>query len=288
MIIMYGIFTALLYSLAIVAAPPIPAYQTVDMFHQIVQVEEHDTRQTFEEYAKERRVPVSQIRAKFSGSGIVVCNDNTPISAQVTGSRNVISTAGHLFRDPDSCRDKDFSKGCYFHTESTPNVKYEIDLKSLRMEQSCVPGQRSDDWAVLKLKRPVPNKVKPYKIPAEDVELGPNTEVVHVAAYSSDFERNGQRLSHVQHCLIRGADYMFNAPVRTNCTTGKGSSGSGQFIEDNNELVMVAINVHEKIGNRTKPKMGFNDGSQDVRKALYNGSVPLSGNFLTTIHEMVK
>lgn len=259
---------------AVVPCPPRTGIlKNASILHQIVQVGKEDGRQTFEEFA-ETNGNLEEIKKTFAATGSVICDGNVQISAQITMKKNIGTTAGHAFRNPKTCQRLPV-KNCYFHTHATPDTKYEIDMNSIKLEDPCVPGELGMDWAEFKLKKPAP--VAPYKIPESDEYLTRDQEITQVTGISKDFKRRNIFPRHIQQCAVRKVGFTKDSFIKTDCTTGPGSSGSAQL--DSNRT-MVSLNVAEIV--RKAPGTGFDPNS------LYNISVPVAGEFRKAILEMAR
>ncbi len=227
---------------------------------------------------RENRRPIPKaMEKKFAGTGLIVCGNDT-VTAQVTGSANVITTAGHVF-STDDCQPKNREK-CHFERTINGRIKeFRLNIKSLKTGGPCPSGERMTDWAVIKLEDPMPD-VSPYEIPDEDNLLKEGENILQITGMSVDYSVNGALPKAMEMCRAEKIDLTALAPVKHSCDTGGASSGSAQFVKRGDKMIFAAMNVAEH--GHLPPGSGFDE------EMNYNTSTPVTGRFLKAIREAMK
>ncbi|MGH6736889.1 MAG: hypothetical protein ACRECX_12570 [Methyloceanibacter sp.] len=64
---------------------------------------------TEEEYAKEHGLSLDEVRGRYAATGVVECGGKAVGSAQLTAWGDVVTTAAHIFVNPDNCAKWPFS-----------------------------------------------------------------------------------------------------------------------------------------------------------------------------------
>ncbi|MCK1388758.1 hypothetical protein [Bradyrhizobium sp. 21] len=163
-----------------------------------------DRRMTEEAYAKANSLSPGEVEKRFAASGVLRC-PGVASSAQVTGARDVITTAAHAFRDlcklrtpSDKCKFE-----CYLGVE-----KRTVPLSATLWLGTCVdsvPKAATNDWAVAKLEFPA--EVTPYEV-YEGTEILVELERV-LAVVGYDIEATGKKDKYgqfnktMQECQVR-------------------------------------------------------------------------------------
>jgi hypothetical protein len=221
-----------------------------------------DNRRTFEDYAREHNKSVADVYREYSATGRFHCGTSsagTGISgtAQVTVRPDVITTAAHLlYTEECKPRSAKHFTDCYFETlphGSTPAQRYLVKgqvsfgVGITICPQDLMTNDWDDDWAVMRLERPVEN-VEPYQI-----DLGPSsnstpqrgTEIEVAAAQSIDF--GGGNTPWIGDCRIRDVKVLNAGLVNssgwlgTDCSSNEGASGSAVFIRQGDRKLMIGI-----------------------------------------------
>lgn len=265
-----------------------------DLIHRVVQVtsedpskedpqkpEEHH-RQTQEEYADSNELKRSVVREAFKATGILTCNEKSE-TAQLTGKNNVLTFAAHIFYNRADCSRSNPIQCTFALDESSEKVPVDLAPSSLKLG-GCGSIASAKDWGTAKLTKPIIG-VKPYDIPSDDdpPQLRYGQLVIQSSGPQDNFIVNGRHPKSVEKCFIKDNGLVFGQrSVKTDCNTGRGSSGAAQFVveESTRKYVLGAINVAEYV--TKKPGTGY-----DVHQ-LHNSSVELRGEFLKAVRENLK
>jgi hypothetical protein len=183
---------------------------------------------TEEVYAKANSFSPDAVRSRFAASGVLRCPGGDS-SAQVTGARDVITTAAHAFRDlckPPKSPDKCIFE-YYLGTE-----KRAVPLSATLWMGTCFEhGSKAvgGDWAVAKLAFPA--EVTPYEIYEGTDILVELERVLAVVGYDIEAagktDRYGPFNKTMQECQVR--DMWDWSIFETSCEFTVGASGSALF-----------------------------------------------------------
>lgn len=187
-----------------------------------------ERRMTEEAYAKANGLSPGEVRNRFAASGIIRCPGGSS-SAQVTGARDVITTAAHAFRDV--CKPATPPDKCTFEYHLGAEKRTVPLSASLWMGTCFDSGSRAvvGDWAVAKLEFPA--EVTPYEI-YDRLEILVELERV-LAVVGYDIEATGRTDKYgsfnktMQECQVR--DVRDWSIFETNCEFTVGASGSALF-----------------------------------------------------------
>lgn len=218
-------------------------------------------------------IPKSQY-GKFAASGSIECG-NGQASAQLVGDNKTITTAGHFFHQSD-CQPKN-RKSCTFDMFTADGKFNRIPVKmdSLKMGR-CPTLNRNRDWAVVQLERPLEG-VEPYAIPSDDFAVKENTTILQISGAADNFFIKGDYPRSLEFCRIFEVVVGHDHPIRHDCDTGKGASGSGQYVSVGATLVIISMNVSETTV--------MAEGTKYIMNINFNVSTPVSGDFLKAIRE---
>ena len=184
-------------------------------------------RMTEEVYARANGLSQAEVRDRFAASGVIRCPGGSG-SAQVTGARDVITTAAHLFRE--ACRPKPPEECTFEYYLGTE--KQAVPLSTSLWMGACFehgPKAVVGDWAVAKLR--VPAEVTPYEIYERTDILVELERVLAVVGY--DIEAAGKTDKYgpfnktMQECQVRDVNDW--SIFETNCEFTFGASGSALF-----------------------------------------------------------
>lgn len=253
------------------------ASESCEALHHVIWVTNEDHRKTIPDFARANNIPVDQFERTTKATGVINCGGRE-YTAQITGKSNVLTTAGHAFWRPD-CRKVEL-KLCGFRLDNDPNA-FEYGLKS-EITEGCPFPDMGKDWAVAKLKMPVP-RVTPYDIPSSDIAFSKDKPIRQISAKHENFVVSGSHPKTAENCFWRDPSPFHANVIQHDCNTGLESSGSAQFVREDgtNRFVIGAIHVAERI-NGNLPGTGYD------RMGLYNLSVPLSGAFRAAVMESQK
>ncbi|MGE4132235.1 MAG: hypothetical protein AB7F86_11395 [Bdellovibrionales bacterium] len=216
--------------------------------------------------------PSSGLGATASAVGVIDCGVKT--TAQVTGKNDVITMAGHNFFWPSPqrhCNPSHHVKSCTFQLFGSKEI-YHVRMETLRA--SCDENRTDQDWAVAKLDRPIRN-VTPLEVPGNAAIFYSGAKITTISA-----ARDDRSVQMVQECSVY--DYGIHAyyPLKTDCLTFDGFSGSAQLIEDpNGRLILGAIHIGW---------LGRAGGSTTFNVVNdFRYSAELKGKFLDAIQEVM-
>ena len=241
---------------------PLGVGRNVGELHRVVIIGK-DGRKTLAEYEKSKNIPLSQVKQRFSPTGLFSCA-GTRVTGQLTGSNDVVTTASHVFVN-DRCKMYTPLSPCFFKPINS-NRHYSVNLSSLVF--GCNPGNRDEDWAVVKLNRPI-DGASFYDIPSDEIRIRQDKIVTQVTYENNNFKRKGNYPSTVQDCIVYK---MYESVYFHDCDTGGGASGSAQLIDN----TIVGINIGETT-------FKGSDGSD----RNWNVGVPIRGEFLNSIKKLV-
>jgi hypothetical protein len=187
-----------------------------------------DRRMTEEAYAKANGLSPDEVRNRFAASGIIRCPGGSS-SAQVTGARDVITTAAHAFRDV--CKPPTSPDKCTFEYYLGAERRTVPVSATLWMGTCFDCGSKAvvGDWAVAKLQFPA--EVTPYEIYESPEILVELERVLAIVGY--DIEATGKTDKYgpfnktMQECQVR--DVRDRSIFETNCEFTVGASGSALF-----------------------------------------------------------
>ena len=156
-------------------------------------------------YEAPPRIPVSRlptsVQQRYAATGIIQCNGFEG-SAQLTIKNNLITTAGHMLNDRDTCAKIAEPNQCVFIVNSQGRSR-SVRVKNLVATGFRCPRENDvqDDWAVMALSEPI-DDVTPYSVdPDKIIALRKNDSVVTVA-HSVDFIVSSQNAKHYGECTI--------------------------------------------------------------------------------------
>jgi hypothetical protein len=290
-------FTGALASVGLLVLPSAPTFAlsanqcvvktdlrgTAHLIHYFLDEKTHqDARLPLKEFmAANPEIDPSQVAAV----GTIICEKSNgkgePATAQVTGKRDIITTAAHILYNAD-CSKRDPNKCVFVPIDQSiehPSVVYSV--RTLRTDEigPCVRNTINDreDWAVLHLARSVPRSVTPYFVPEQPIQKMLGRELIQIAARAKNFAgdpRNGTK------CRLQYFDER--RAYATDCSIGKGSSGAGQaaVVKGGSKLglELQAIVVSETMSDNIRDGDAFN-----VYGNMTNAA-PVIGRFWTVLH----
>lgn len=217
------------------------------------------------------RQPLPANHAAYRATGILKCRYGLAAwrqgTAQVTGSRSIITTAGHMFFSERGER-MNFRECLFYSAASDQGIR--ANLSTVRIGDYR-PNDSREDWAILGLDQPVSKDIKPYRIPDDELTLDPGTTLLQLTGYARGFATDKP---HFNFCQVRDA-YLYSVyPLLTDCDSGFGTSGSAQLVEMSNGWVLAALHV----GDARRQEGGGYDPNGN-----FNTSTPVTGRFLTEL-----
>lgn len=257
-----------------------------DLVHRVVHVGK-DRRQTIEEYAAAQKPPitVAAAKARLAAIGLMVCPTG-PATVEVVNTGNgiskVVPTSSHPFYTNKCC--------LISPTECKITFPFSGDKEPFTIDPStfqtggCAKqdDDRNKDWAVFSLDRPV-RGATPSGIPrrgAPPIPVG--QEFITTCPRSDNFIRNGKKPFHIETCATQHQFRFANVPLQTDCNTGGGCSGAGQHLWLGDRFSLAAIHVGGVQDVGIEPGSGYDPDRN------FNSSVPLTGEFLESIHDLLE
>jgi hypothetical protein len=184
-----------------------------------------NSRRSVEDFAAEHKLSATELRRKFSASGLIECGAAHG-AGQLTLTDDLVTTAAHVFYDEKGAPR---AKTCFFVIEADgKQIRTPIDLRSI-VAGSTNPYaiEAVHDWAVARLTHPV-DGVTPYGL--ADAAM-PNTPVEFVARGHIDWGE-GRRLS-MEKCVLHdqlSAGAEGTREFSFDCETGDGASGGAVLL----------------------------------------------------------
>jgi TonB family protein len=231
-----------------VAFGPVSPPAGISYLQRVAVYGDKDHRRTEPEWAKQTGQSLETVRDRYAATGKLICGGRRA-TAQLTISNDIITTAAHVVRLKDGCATID-PRSCSFEV-TTPNGLREYRVGQLVARGACAANASRlatmvNDWAVLKLERPV-DGVAPYRVDAnKTLGLWQGDRVVNVA-HSVDFTRRTGPVEHPKHiaeCTIH--NLAPSAPPRviaTDCDAAQGASGGSLLSDPGGEAEPILIGV---------------------------------------------
>lgn len=189
-------------------------------------------------------VPWSRLsRDDYRASGFLLCGDSFG-SASLVHRHDIIVFSAHQILKNNGARENYLSK-CRFVLDTEGGESFALDLNTLQTGNFAVRSDgdyrfewraTAEDWAVVKLKRPVED-VDPYQLIDADTAVLSGARVANVTAATDSWpdKKYGGRLAQI--CTYSGN--IPGAPVkqagRFDCDSGRGASGSGILAHDGDD-----------------------------------------------------
>lgn len=248
---------------------------------QKISVVETDSRELFANYARRKRLNLTEVENQFGATGVVSCGGPNG-TAQITGNRLVITSAKHIFFDK-KCNPYPHAEECFFAFRGNNGQlkKFAINKTTLRTG-ACTPTvDSSTDWAVAELTTPVSKEINPYKVSRDDISLSVDTPLTQVSGYSDNFHPEMNKPKYITECKVRDIANYVGVPIQSDCDSGPGASGSAQLIESSpGDFTIAAIHVGHSAD--AYDRMPYNADD------YYNISIPVANAFKVAIDEAIQ
>lgn len=197
----------------------------------------------------QRRPMVSADYMRFPGAGILFCrgDDNIPQRAAASwliGSRSLVMMNAHNFRDHRAEITRSI-EGCYFQIGGK-NYLFDSDSLEFGFARGATALHITDDWALVRLRKPVEAGVQPQPIPEAPIGLHTGQETIPVTMVSPAGHGNWRAFSSLENCAIKAIDPPTEDGIRRarhNCNDGFGGSGSGLFDEGGHLVAMQSASL---------------------------------------------
>jgi hypothetical protein len=221
----------------------------------------HDRRQTVEELAHSTGESEHVLKNRFAATGVLlctggkllcgdgktICNTSEGTAEIAIGSQTIV-TAAHIMEDPDTCLVEEQASHCTFTIE-TPTGTQSIKVDHLIEKGLDCPrssGARND-WAVLKLSRPVTG-VKPYRVDDTRTHTLRQGASVFLVCHSIDFIRKDARgkdynPKHLASCAIKHPypSWGRTTLASTDCDLDHACSGGSVLSGNEEDPALIGI-----------------------------------------------
>ncbi len=254
-------------------------------------VVDENGRRTEEEFAAEKLKPLTAVQNRFAPTGILKC-DGSELTAQLTGSTGVITTAGHGFMDMEKCKAIADPKSCVFTVKigKSERVSKVSGMQGTGVE--CPNKNRAiDDWAVLKIDPPLEG-ITPYDIP-ESLDIKEGQDVLAVSAQARDFYRIDPKTKKkylpksIEECQTKQTHGIQRTSlVESNCDFGRGASGGSllRVVNGRDTLIGISIaNRESETALRQAERRGTPNTGVYQPDKWTTFHVPLNAKFLETV-----
>ena len=254
-----------------------------DLIHHVAQYDDAD-RRTKMDYARENKLTEAEVEKRHLGSGDLYC-EKSQSQGMVSVKDNLILVAGHALGYEDYCaKPIKPASSCKFVIHiSDETLVYDIEAE-VAVGFNCPQHKNSEmppynDWAILRLKKHVDRRIKPYAVAIVD-PMDVDTKVVAVGK-SKDFYPNAKfddKPRHYGNCDIKKIESILGEATQfqTNCDADHGLSGGGLFRPGPNPTV---IGIFHSIASGCKDGTGAN-GTGDFQMNCW-------GSMVTPINEII-
>lgn len=284
-------FTVLI-ALCLASAEP-----TVGVGHEI----EGSERLLTPDYQQKTGLTRKQVEAQFGASGRVQCGEITASAELITNE--IIVTTAHLFwwGDHDTRRNSQpFCDVKYRPDECTFTTIINGRLANFPLASIVAAGFQcplrpatKDHWAIIRLKRPVPANIRPYKIgDAALMKLGEPVLAVNGANGDMTEPKPGTK----ERQFAKSFGECRWGPVRndivvTGCSAAPSSSGSA-ILNTEKEIVGIAVKSTEsQEGLARRVKQSWETGNFEVLRCSFDPQtcatfyIPVVGEFRQALIE---
>ena len=242
-----GILTTLFLFFTTALAAPVapqlldPAAPAPSFHNRVTKVEviEPEDRRTEKQFADENHMTLSEAQNRYAATGKLICGAYIE-NANITLKPDLIITTAHLFRkmrSPNPCELVVHSTECTFVTKIgnvTKTVKVQRKVAA-GYDGRCPgdPPKYTDDWAILKLKKPIKG-IQPYQVLGRPIEVGQTVTSVEnnaadFAEKKYDARGNPIPLKSIGKCTVK--DVYLNT-FSSDCDFTYGNSGGAILIDD--------------------------------------------------------
>ncbi|MGE4132236.1 MAG: serine protease [Bdellovibrionales bacterium] len=232
------------------------------------------------EYSIQKPMDSKLVATLVNAVGVMNC-DGALNTAQLTGKNDVITTAGHSFyygpapyKGRQTC-DEEYppTSNCRFLLLDGTNRSFRVRMETLR--KSCVRGDRNSDWAVAKLEGPVKG-IQPLALQGSEAVFYSGQSIMMISTV------DGNQINQmVQDCTVYSYGQSALEPIKTDCLTYLGNSGSAQIVRDfhgNYLLGSIHLGHYHPVDRKD---LSFNENYN------YRYSAEVYGKFLEAIHEVM-
>jgi hypothetical protein len=204
-------------------------------------------------YLNDHRHPMTgEDYRRFSGAGVLFCRDEESVpqkaaAAWLIGSRQLVMMNAHNFVDRKARMTRSIDS-CYFQIGGR-NYDFDPNSIELGVDPNSAALHITDDWALVRLQRPVDPTVLPQPIRGT-ARLSTGLDDVKVTMVSpaghANFTGPGSGPNSIESCMIHKVDPPTEDGIRRarhDCNDGFGGSGSGLFDEADRLVAMQSASL---------------------------------------------
>jgi hypothetical protein len=202
------------------------------------------------DFAEAKHMDVKDLERRYDASITFAC-DHDWAQAQVIVRSDVIIAPLHAFYKDDKCGEKHPLNKCgvIYKGQGKDEIFY---IDKVLHEGKCPKGGKipgTEDFVIFKMRKKLPETVKPYAVPkpGEELKLG---QVIRVVGQSGDFNPTQAKIFRDQMkgfadcaAITRDPTYASNM-VQTNCPGSHGCSACGIF-KTSDQPVLIGIMIAE-------------------------------------------
>jgi hypothetical protein len=223
-----------------------------------------------------------RLAAAARASGLLTCDNGRFGSASLVLRADLVVTAAHIFHGRMEAVRAGRVRCVYIPDGLPSSARFDVDLTRVRLGAERVTGvnvcSNGRDWAVLRLRAPVPG-VTPYRIAAAVPAAGTPAAIVSHGGGSGALRGPG---GHAGRCRVRdhvGPCRQTNLPLLfTDCDAEQGSSGGAMLIEESGNWVLGGV---------TRGASPNGAAAYD-REIAYHMAVPVAGPLLRAIRDLAQ
>lgn len=219
-----------------------------------------------------RRLMLEEDYRQYPGAGVLLCRTEAETlergaAAWLIASRQLVVLNAHNFIDRALHPTRPVGD-CFFQIG---DEAVEFDPRSLCLGVSKADQALhiTDDWALLRLRRPVSGKITPQPIP-DASRLATGSYALPVTMVSPAGHANFRQMTSLESCTIQQIDPPSEDGIRRarhDCNDGYGGSGSGLFSQDGR---LIALHSASLDMNARRP---FNIESHYGSALLFEGAL---------------
>jgi hypothetical protein len=238
-------------------------------------------------------LPIEEQR-RYAATGVLWCRGRDWGSAQVTRQQDVLTSAGHNFIDPKTCKKITDASDCSFIVETAgESTSFQLQEVENGLTDNCPSSDRSDDWAVIKLRNKV-HGVTPYTVSEDEIRKLRLAGKLTFVAHSNDFfdlDATGEGI--IGHPKFQ-IDCAFlsiypNGLIGTSCGSGSGASG-GSCLDGTNQTSLVGVIVASTQSYADEAKVVQSLSAPDINHydpmKWATQCNPILGNFLKALNRI--
>jgi len=195
-----------------------------------------------------RRLMQEEDYRQYPGAGVLFCRTEEGTlerasAAWLIGSRQLVVLNAHNFVDRNLHSTRPV-RDCFFQIRDEA-VDFDPTSLCLGMDRANQSLHITDDWALLRLKHPVSEKIAPQPIPAA-AGVATGASDLPVTMVSPAGHANYRQMTSIESCTVRQIDAPSEDGIRRarhDCNDGYGGSGSGLFSQDGRLIAMHSASL---------------------------------------------